>query len=256
MKGIIECDNKVNIKAEYGIEKFEGPGHHGNSDGTAFSAPHQKLKVGRKIYFVDSDHNEVKVFDIDTKKLVDRKTFEGITWINTLNCIDGHLYIVAHNMGRPSALIKTDLDLNVVEIIEDIGFAAHNVWSMNGDLWTCDSASGCLSLIGGTQQIDIGEFPRGVAMSEDYLIVGITKQRYSTTPYPVKRHREINNCVSNGGLAIIDRASLEVVKYVDLRDLTGKTSTSVFDIRLMDERDHASHLDDDNSFLSLDLLHE
>jgi hypothetical protein len=259
-KGVVECDNKANIKAEHEVERFKGSEANSTIDpihiDVMFAAPHQKLKVGRKIYIADSGHNEVKVFDIDTKELVARKTFEGLIWVNTLNYIDGYLYIIAHNMGQPSALIKTDLDLNVIETIENIGYAAHNVWSMDGDLWTCDSSRGYLSSIDGTQEIDVGEFPRGVAMNEDYLIVGITQQRNSITTYPGRRSTPFENGISNGGLAVINRRTLEVEKFIDLQDLLGHNVVNVFEVRLMDERDLALHLDDDNTPFSLDLLHE
>jgi len=255
-KGVVEYNNRLDIKAEHKIEKFDGPGRNGKNLGTMFGAPHQKLKIGRKIYFVDSEHNEVKVFNIDTKKLVARKVFDDYVWINTLNYIDDQLHIVAHNMGKPSALIKADLDLNVIETVEGIGYAAHNVWDMDGDLWTCDSASGRLRTIDGLRHINIGGFTRGVAMNKDYLIAGISRDRQTIVDYGVDMFECPDKIAGRGGLAIIDRHTLEVVKYISLRGLTGRTSYFVQDMRLMDERDLASHLDDDNTPFSLDLLHE
>jgi hypothetical protein len=90
-------------------------------------------------------------------------------------------------------------------------------------------------------------------MSEDWLIVGISKQRQTYVEYNAIGLDCPDKGARNGGLAIIDRHTLEVVKYINLQDLTDKTSSNVQEIRLMDERDWASHLDEDNSFFSLDL---
>ena len=159
-------------------------------------------------------------------------------------------------MGRASSLIKTDLDLNVLEITKGIGFAAHNVWTMDGKIWTCDSEGGILRSLDKTQTVDLGEYPRGVAMSEDYLIVGITKKRPTVTQYQVRYggDRDRKNGITEGGLVILNKKTLKIEKFISLVGLLDCAVADVFEIRLMDERDHALHLDEDNSFFSLEVI--
>jgi len=244
-EGILEYDKSVVLKNKHSVATFVGaPEKQGNADniGNMFNRPHQKLKVGKYVYFTDTAHNEIKRFDVDTKKVIS-KSFLGQKWLNTINYINDDLYIVAHNTGKPSALIKTDLDLNILDITRNIGFANHNVWEMGGKLWTCDSEGGFIKTLDGTQVVDIGEYPRGIAMNDKYLLVGVTKKRTSITKYQVRFRKVKSDIVTTGGIAILNRDTLEISKFINLASVLDCALTDVFEIRLMDEKDHAMYSD-------------
>lgn len=128
------------------------------------------------------------------------------------------LYLLAHQYG-PSAAWRCDArTLTVLEKIP-LGEKAHNLWKLAGVLHACSSGSGAIESAGGWR-LSVGAFPRGVAITEDLILVGLSEV--------AERQRR---GLTTGSVRVFDR------EWNLLRDIRLPGHGLVLEIRLPGRRD-------------------
>lgn len=229
-----------------------------DATGPQFARPHQLLNVKGKVYCTDTAHNQIRIFDIATKswqpivRILDIPWAKerGINWINSVNFIENHLYFVAHNHGW-SSLLVFDQDMNFCNGVERIGFASHNIWKMKDKLWTLSSYEGCLQTTDQQTKISIGGFPRGVAISQSLIAVGVSGLRptasLGSSPSPPVPNNSMLGLNPQHGVIILNSETLGFVRFMPLPD-----AGAIYEVRLIDERDHAVHVDPGNEIFRID----
>lgn len=215
-------------------------------DSTEFDRVHQILAVKNNIYICDTALNLLRIFDHTRNTFSKPLDFNSIPWmkdrnthwINSINYIDGTFYMIAHNHGW-SSLLEFDKDLNFICGKESVGFTAHNVWKMKDKLWTLSSADGFIRSIDGQHNIGVGGFLRGVALSRDYLLIGVSICRDSDSIFQKRPKRPTDSIlgVNPGcGIAIFDSKTLEFRKFIPIPD-----ALAVLEVRMIDEIDYATY---------------
>ena len=98
---------------------------------------------------------------------------EDINHFNSLY-VSGHdLHVLAHNLQRPSEIWRFELGKRRLMETRVIGSGAHNIWMENGEYTVCSSHQGMLLRESGDAYFT-GGFPRGVAISGELILVGLT----------------------------------------------------------------------------------
>jgi hypothetical protein len=224
---------------------------------TQFDRPHQLLTINGRIYVTDTGHEQIRIFNPKDKTWFSPVVIQSllkdkiVNWFNSINYIDNRLLFVAHNHSW-STLLAFDNDMNFVSATDDIGFTAHNIWKMHDKLWTLSSGEGRLQTIDQSTSINLGGFLRGVSLSEDFLIIGVNPIRTSATIAPgVKRPVRSKGAILGDsptlGMAIFDAKTLEFLKFIDLPEKL----LAVLDVKLLNERDYAIHVDEGNEILKI-----
>lgn len=139
---------------------------------------HQIRRVGTRLFVTCSHDNLIAILDggtwskwfplgePDTPPL-DRNHF------NTIELIDGHLCVVAHNFGD-SELLFFDPDTLRLRSRIPLGRHAHNVWRSDGEWMTCSSSEGRLVGSAGTS-LEVGGFPRGICWTGTRWFIGLSE---------------------------------------------------------------------------------
>jgi predicted SAM-dependent methyltransferase len=83
------------------------------------------------------------------------------------------ILVLAHNYGQSEIWICSLPDLQVERKVS-LGYLAHNIWKINGVLYTCSSGSGSIESTAGFK-VDVGGFPRGVAITDDLICLGVSE---------------------------------------------------------------------------------
>ncbi|MEY8213223.1 MAG: hypothetical protein RPR97_01930 [Colwellia sp.] len=88
------------------------------------------------------------------------------------------LYILAHNSAgldksQNSFYLKLDHDFNILDRVNNVGKACHNLVHYNDDFYICDSANGQVVHLT-SPNVQLGYFLRGMALQNNNLIVGGT----------------------------------------------------------------------------------
>lgn len=84
-----------------------------------------------------------------------------------------YLYLVGHNRG-PSDIWIFERQSRRLMGKRRIGEWAHNVWSLDGQLAVCNSRMGRIETQSGEVLAETGGFPRGVAVTDDRIYVGVS----------------------------------------------------------------------------------
>ena len=194
-----------------------------------FYRSHQLLIDGDLVYVTNTGKNSVYIFCLASHRLKEIRSDTTRSWPNCLNKIDGNLWLLYNNCRdkAPSDLVT----LNDIHVLPDVGHMAHNVWKMHGKLWVSDTKHGLLRSIDGSMTVAVGGFLRGLALSEKYLFVGVSKNRQ-----PDGEHRVTPE--GQAGIAIFDAATLEYKTFWPLESTN--LFDGVFEIRLLGEQDLAT----------------
>ncbi|GAA5142031.1 YncE family protein [Thalassotalea piscium] len=144
-----------------------------------FGDVHGIVAIDNEIWCTSTADNSIVIWNSDTK--VWRKWYpvaERGKDYNHFNSIVklpyNRLGLVAHNKGKSTHYI---FHIDTLELIEtfDLGMHAHNLWlDENNAFFTCSSAEGLL-VNTHNKVIRIGDFPRGVAVSSKYSLVGMSE---------------------------------------------------------------------------------
>ena len=96
-----------------------------------------------------------------------------VNHLNSLAFDTGDLCVIAHNRG-PSELLRFDPSSRALRSRTPFGLQSHNIRrTREGALVTCSSGDGTLVSLDGWC-LEIGGFPRGIALYEDETYVGIS----------------------------------------------------------------------------------
>ena len=140
---------------------------------------HGMAVIDEQLWITCSYDNLVAIFDLRTKRWSrwypspnpDARGTD-VNHFNTVAMVDGRLCVVAHNFGQSQLLFYEYPSLQLISSVA-LGAEAHDVFQIHGQLATCDSAHGVLVSMDGTQ-IRTGGFPRGVCITENEILVGIS----------------------------------------------------------------------------------
>lgn len=140
---------------------------------------HGMALIDDQLWITCSYDNLVAIYDLRTKTWrqwypAADLTARGrdINHFNTIAMLDGRLCLVAHNFGQSHLLFYTYPELHLDSSIA-LGVQAHDVFNIDRQLATCSSAEGSLISIDGSR-IRTGGFPRGVCMTEDAILLGVS----------------------------------------------------------------------------------
>ena len=100
---------------------------------------------------------------------------------NSLAYHDGDLFVLAHNWGASRVYQFTWPSLHRITAFP-LGHESHNLWWDQGRLFTCSSRDGEIRSLGDHPIIRTGQYPRGVAVLPDRMIIGLSL--YQPPPYP------------------------------------------------------------------------
>ena len=146
---------------------------------------HQIDVINEHVVVTDPSNNRLLVLDTGgvtvrevypLGKLSNGKSSSNYAHFNSVFCQGNSVYVVAHNYtqysGRASELLVLDKDsFKLREVFSNIGRCAHNVIARDGYTLVCDSLEGILTNQG-KEVARMNTFTRGLAMNDDYVIVG------------------------------------------------------------------------------------
>lgn len=195
---------------------------------------HQILYVQDKLYVTATMDNAVDVVEGDKRYRVNWTDVDyDRDHINSLHWDGENFWACYHNLcGKKgpevrSKVVRLDKELSRVEEEFSVGKNIHNVFVDDKYLYTCGSSSGSLIRMdrktGEEKRAYLGDWVRGLAVTDDYLLVGSS----------IKGPRELR---LGGDLKahLIDRKTMEVVDERMFEDFG-----AVFSIRIIGERDYA-----------------
>jgi hypothetical protein len=247
-RGLVKYDRDLNVLATFPCPLARGPvwKPEPSLQGDAqFDRPHQVACLEDRIFICDSGHNLLRVFDPRTGTVQSIGFDARRNWINSVNLINGEIHIVFHNHGW-SDLVTLDADFRPRHEKNRIGVCAHHVWSMQGERWTCSSQEGKLRSIDSARVVELGGYPRGVAISGRWLIIGISRMRRSSSLQPGLPPQAMETrsrpAISSSGLVFLDREALTVEGAIEFHDLANDPDYRmpfVFEVRLLDVPDEA-----------------
>lgn len=209
----------------------------GSLPGT-YDQVHQIFHTGSRLYITITGDDEVAIWQNNQcvrKHWVRRGRVRDTAHINSIwvdPAIPQDAYVVCHNLTtytqRDSQLLLMDIDLQVVKKSYKVGGDAHNIWVYGDKAYICDSIRGRFleyNLSRGTidRVIQLSRWPRGLAITDKYMIVGESIIGIG----PVRNHGSLT-------LNLIDR---EHFKVVDSKEIHGLGA--VCEIRVLGERDYA-----------------
>jgi len=193
-------------------------------DGKTFVRPHQLLLDGDLAYAANTGGNAVYTFCLKTSRFLASHADSSRSWPNCLNKIDGNIWLLYNNCRQKDK--KSDLvSLSSGHVIPEVGTMAHNVWKMQGRLWTSDTRQGAFGSLDGDVRVHVGGFLRGLALSDKFLFVGVSKNRKNVTD-------------GKSGIAVFNASTLKPITFWPLESTC--LTDGVFEIRLLGEQDLAT----------------
>jgi acetolactate synthase-1/2/3 large subunit len=183
------------------------------------STPHDILVVDGKLLVVATTQNEVQCVGPDGEIAWRwRAPGEVDSWhLNSLAVAGDQIMVCGFGpflrrrgwdeSGKPATGQVVDLETG--EPVLTGLRAPHNPCYSDGSWLVCDSAAGDLVEISGetrkeTRRLGLPGWPRGLAMTDEYLFVGVSP------------HRHLTSSVMTAAVAVVDRAQWRVVGLVDL----------------------------------------
>jgi hypothetical protein len=143
-----------------------------------------------KLWVISSFDDLVAVFDTVTHRWI--KWYPSIdlaardrdvNHFNTILPAGERICLLAHNNGPSHLLFYDRSSLELCSVLE-LGREAHDIFAAGGGIATCSSADGLLvSTTGWT--VRTGAFPRGIACSEDGILVGLSQ----VAPRSIRREK-------------------------------------------------------------------
>jgi len=140
---------------------------------------HGMAVIDQQLWITCSYDNLVAIFDLRTKRWSQwypspnpEARCTDVNHFNTVALMDGRLCVVAHNFGQSQLFFYEYPSRQLISSVA-LGYEAHDVFRIHKRLATCDSAHGALVSIDGSQ-IRTGGFPRGVCITEEEILLGIS----------------------------------------------------------------------------------
>ena len=236
----------------YGITYYSGTlilthtggylGYFGDDHSPKFSRgryliqPHQAEWLDGRILVANTGKNCISIFTKDGSFEKD-VYLNDIYWddkdkgrqgnhFNSIHKAGDYVFLVAHNYERFSEVwVLSWPNLEVVKTIVTQANWAHNLWSGELGMITCNSKYGSLqNILTGETVWEAGEdnvITRGLAVSDQYIFIGCSA-------HSTRRERYWRN----GGIWVVERQSLRTVRKIVLPG-----SGDVHEIRLLDVLD-------------------
>lgn len=151
--------------------------------------------------------------------------YDDAIHLNSVNVVDGTLYLLAHGNDRPSRVHAFDLSVSKLWSVQ-LGHQAHNVWIDNGRVHTLSSReSVVLAAVDGQPHVvaslPVHSWPRGFAGSESHNYVGLSRGA----------GRSYRQAPVDGHIVVFDRT------WTKIRTLTLPGAGQIHEIRLVGEPD-------------------
>lgn len=144
---------------------------------------------------------------------------------NSIWSDEDHLFLVGHNRGPSDVWVFERHSRRFVKKLR-MGEWAHNVWRLDGQLSVCNSRLGRIETQSGEVLAETGGFPRGVAVTDDRIYVGVSG----------RAHRMMR-WVGRSDLLVFDR-SWNLLDSIDLGHNGG-----VNEIRVLNKPDLAHNVE-------------
>ncbi|MFM7519743.1 MAG: hypothetical protein ACKO9B_04645 [Planctomycetota bacterium] len=236
-----DLEPKFDDLAGYAVSEVGTLLCNGRHSPPLLSAPHQLTCVDETYALVaNTGRNALAKVRLDDWTLLNHR-FDDVLWdrfdpsgqpglhLNSVFFLDGVVYAVAHNFQRGSRVFAAAWPALAVrqEWAFPIG-GMHNAAVLDGRLVVCDSLSGCLvdAWTGATLWSNGRTgMTRGLAASAEHVFIGHSSF--------AKRNARAN---TGGGIWVLDRISLETVRFLPLEGLGG-----VNEIRIADLPDDCHH---------------
>lgn len=196
---------------------------------------HQIDWLGDALLTTDTSNNRLTSYEFRNGKLTRPRHYypagrlkngrqsDNYRHINSVYCDNTRIFVVCHNdtrrTGRPSEIMILNHAFQVQTTIVLEGGCAHNVIPFRDSFIYCDSLGGAVDLAG--TKIAVGNFPRGVAMNNDSVLVG-------TSEFANRDNRDFTN--SRIHVICIHRKRI-------LGELTIPQMGSIYEIRLVNPDD-------------------
>lgn len=200
-----------------------------------FPDVHQILYANDKLYITVTAHNSIAIFD--GKELIMKNWTSTTLDLNHINSIwfdDEYFWLCYHNkisnqnIFHNSQIIKMDKELTSIIEFFEFGKGIHNVYIDDEWLYTCDSASNSLYALNihtkEQKSVDIGMWIRGLAVTDDYIIVGGS----------IIGKNDEDRQKGDAKVYLLNRDTLEVLDIKLFKDIG-----AVYEIRIINEHDHA-----------------
>ncbi|MGA2601762.1 MAG: hypothetical protein ABSH09_32770 [Bryobacteraceae bacterium] len=150
---------------------------------------HDAALIDGKLFVACSYDNLIAVFDFATGRwekwypAADLKARDcDANHFNTIAVHDNRIILLAHNNGPSQLFFYDRRSLDLCKVIR-LGKWAHDIFRVGGEIAVCSSAEGLLVSTSGWT-LRTGGFPRGVDLTGDSILVGI-----STLADRVNRHQ-------------------------------------------------------------------
>jgi len=140
---------------------------------------HQITSIDNHIIITSTLNDTLFRFDIKTEEWdyfsIIESNFKRIYapdkhHLNSVWYSDKKLYLILNNKGESALNIYDYPQMSLIES-KILGQKVHNVWKMKDQIWFCNSGDGTVRSEKG-EKITVGHWSRGVALSEDYLVLG------------------------------------------------------------------------------------
>jgi len=193
---------------------------------------HQILLKDKKLWMMNSGKNRVDIFDFQSRKL--KRWYPGFmryynyNHFNSILINDNKLFLVAHNHSRPSQVYMYSYPQLKLKQKLSLGSQAHNLYADKNEIYVCDSLGSMdvVSQKGSRYGIGAG-YVRGLAVSEAFVFAGSSKKAK-------RAERQSGDC----HIFKFNRETRKLIKKINL-----KGAGNIYDIRILDEYDHAHQIE-------------
>jgi hypothetical protein len=148
-------------------------------DGFRIRDAHGLACIDGKLFVACSYDNLIAIFDFATSRwekwypAIDMQARDrDIHHLNSIAVHEDKIVVLAHNKGPSHLLFYDPRTLDLCRVAQ-LGHHAHDIFRIGGELGVCSSAEGLLVSKQGWQ-LRTGGFPRGVEITEDAILVGIS----------------------------------------------------------------------------------
>lgn len=163
--------------------------------------------------------------EISKSRNHDRNLNADIYHFNSLLWVRNRLFIAAHAFGPKSFILEIDgRSFRIVRRVEKVGSMIHGIGYHDGELiWLSSGTGEIRSSFGLRHPLSRNGFARGLSVTEDTFVVGISERRSRGA-----------RCSGNSWIQLIDRQTLELKEEFLIED-----SGSLNDLRVIDIFDYA-----------------
>lgn len=188
---------------------------------------HQIDFINSDLVITDTENNKLRVYKHGNKeehRIICPGEKNGRNHFNSVFSDGYNIYVLAHNRTihtkNPSRIYKLSMDYKFISKNKTGGSSSHNYYTDGYQTITLDSQNGRILHNKQPVFVDKYSFFRGLSVSDDYIIIGASKNKY--------QHR-----VSESKIFIFDKDFNLIHKFVS------KNIKHIMEIRRVDKIDYA-----------------